>query len=145
MGIRETQDFGLTAKARDWLSKRVHTSRKRCDCPHCASDHLEVSSSHRYGDARSLGMFDDGPDLYMHWVGDRWVYEQVQHSHWSSGPMIFLALYDAEGRPLKFSLWENKDMELGPRDEQHPSPRPASNEDGSPPRRLTEPQEKGAP
>ena len=52
------------------------------------------------------GMFDDEYSLSKYTFPDgRVLYERVQATPWSSGPVFFLALQDEKGRWVPESLW----------------------------------------
>lgn len=108
MGIRETQLFGLTEDAKQFLREncnKVTTST----CPQCGYILSEGFDSKIYDDKQSLGMFEDGPLLKEYILKDSTTAKEiVQASPWSSGPCIFLCL-ELDGEK-KFE-WSQEDID----------------------------------
>jgi hypothetical protein len=58
------------------------------------------------------GMFDNKYWLSRYTLPTGEVYEEfVQASPWSSGPVFFLALKDADGNEVEGSLWSDEDID----------------------------------
>lgn len=58
------------------------------------------------------GMFGTEYPLHRYQKKDRsFIYEYVQSDPWSSGPVIFLALRDRDGKPIKESLWDQEEID----------------------------------
>ena len=59
-----------------------------------------------------LGMFDEEVHILQRYYlkTGKYVDEYVQATVWSSGPVIFLALQDHNGIPIKESLWSDEDI-----------------------------------
>ena len=63
--------------------------------------------------ATIAGAFDDvAGHLFRHTLADGTIYEEyLQANPWSSGPMYFVALKDADGNPVPESLWTDEEMD----------------------------------
>jgi len=98
--MRETQIFGLSDIAREFLEENV--KHVPCSpCPHCGKMMSTRMDMEQYEDARHVGMFDDGPMLHKYTLKDNsTVKEIVQASPWSSGPCIFLCLESKRGKRI---------------------------------------------
>ena len=59
----------------------------------------------------TYGMFDEEIPLNRYTLPDGTVYQEfVQACPWSSGPMIFLAFQDKDGKPVQESLWTDDEI-----------------------------------
>lgn len=113
--MRCTQFMGLSDGAGRFLRENQKYTAVKCNCPHCASEHVQKPCEVDYDEAHSVGMFDDGPDLTRYELKDgSFVYEYVQAVPWSSGPMIFLALSrnpkNEPPAPIEETLWKDEEM-----------------------------------
>lgn len=106
--MRCTQIAGLSREAINWLNE--NQKEPECEeCPHCG--HRKITDAHDrvYGDAKLLGMFEDGPDLFEYDLKEGGVArEVVQTVPWSSGPVIFLCL-EVDGK--RIGEWSQKDID----------------------------------
>lgn len=109
--MRCTQIIGLTQEAQVFLNENVAVIEERC--PHCNGILLKFSDKFKqkvYDSAASVGMFDDGPELYEYELkSGAIVREKVQAAPWSSGPCIFLKLVDGEGKDL--FVWSEEEIQ----------------------------------
>lgn len=110
--MRCTQIIGLKIEAVSFINDNIELTSKEVDpCPHCGklTKTVDVRSERVYDDARSAGMFDDGPPLYEYILKDgRVMREVVQEVQWSSGPCIFLCLEDQDGN--KMFEWDKQSI-----------------------------------
>jgi hypothetical protein len=118
-GMRMLQLIGLNQRAIEFLEKNRKTIKKKCSCPHCASEHLELPVVEKINGRGEFieADFDvfDTPSLVRYQLKDNsWVYEFNQKTIWDSGPCVFLALSkDAEGKhPIEETLWSEEEIDL---------------------------------
>lgn len=92
--------MGLKAEALAFLEENVKTV-PNITCPCCNYIISQKEDKHIYEDASELGMFNDGPNLYVYNLksGDA-VKEIVQATPWASGPVIFFCLENSKGERL---------------------------------------------
>jgi len=114
--MRCTQFMGLSEKAYEFLNQNQQTEKRRCSCPDCKTEHIELAVTEKYRDAQYLGMREDGPILQKYLLKDgTWVYEYDQAVPWSSGPCIFLALstdpIEPEKHPIEETLWSQEEID----------------------------------
>jgi hypothetical protein len=94
--MRETQIMGLTVEAQEFLE--ANCEKVEITCLGCKQDKIKVFDRVVHDSARELGMFNDGPDLFVYNLKDNSrIKEVVQATPWSSGPCIFLCLEDEKG------------------------------------------------
>lgn len=107
--------MGLHDSAHQFLEDHAQRRPKET-CPTCrqtipGKDGSMVSRMYDDETGREAGMFDDGPDLFEYTLKNgHKVQEVVQTVVFSSGPMIFLALRDEEGKI--FCKWPDGTMAL---------------------------------
>jgi len=99
--------MGLPKEAEVFLDQ--YGMKAQSTCPHCGG---LIGPARRqstiYADAKTQGMFDDGPLLHDYPLTDGGkAREIVQAAPWSSGPCIFLALriFDSTGATTREILW----------------------------------------
>jgi tRNA pseudouridine-54 N-methylase len=114
--MRETQIYGLTAKAAKYIDRNA--KREPCSpCPHCKKMTAERLIEHVWRDDHAAGLCDDGPQLRQWQMKDGcFVREEIQGTQWSSGPCIFLKLQQSADKgktwaDLKVGLWTDKEIE----------------------------------
>ena len=109
--MRMTQISGLSVQANAYLEvNAVH-------------DHFELRKNgevvNKYDLPKSMesgntynGMFDEEeyPLMEYEMKDGSSVYEFVQATPWSSGPVIFLALEDVDDNPIDGTLWDEKEI-----------------------------------
>lgn len=106
--------MGLHDTAKQFLEEHVqHKPKETCPTCHQHLPNKDGSQVKRVYDdktGREAGMFDDGPDLYEYTLRNGYkVQEVVQTVVWASGPMIFLALRDEDGKI--FCKWPDGTLE----------------------------------
>lgn len=119
MGIRCDQLIGLNDWASDFVRKptRKYTDYVRRVYEDGMVNDLEVGGEEclvkrELSGQRMLGMFDESYPLNKYtFPSGRVVFEFEQASPWSSGPVMFLALKDENGEPIKKSLWTEEEIE----------------------------------
>ncbi len=111
---RTDQPMGLSQKAQVFLEENEKKVSTKCGCPDCKTAHISTEVLKQCG--TYSGMFDDEYILYRHeLVTGKLVYEFLQASPWSSGPMMYLSLaWDKEGKhPVEDCNWTDKEVEGG--------------------------------
>lgn len=113
--MRCTQYVGLSAQAHNLLdtlgSSHVYTDYVRREHSDGRVENLEPrkvwESNYKPQDSdRICGMFDDVTLIDYHLKDGRVWEEREQETYWSSGPMIYTALWDREKNTwIKESLW----------------------------------------
>ncbi len=118
MGIREDQYIGLN----DWASHLVsdghiigYTDYTRRVYEDKTVEDIETEGTKclvkREPSGRTFDMFDNEYPLYKYTFPDgKVVQEFLQAEPWSSGPVIFVALEDEAGNPIKESLWIDEEI-----------------------------------
>ena len=114
---RSDQYFGLNERANKILQRDsmwkvgVRTTVYKDGRPDLTEDAYEPTTQERVIGHFS-GMFDAEYNLREFTLKDGRVFtEFLQAEPWSSGPMMFTALKDKDGKVVKDSLWTNNDPE----------------------------------
>jgi hypothetical protein len=110
--MRCTQFTGLNHRAKKWLERN------------CDTDYFEVfkngkklkdwkESKKIEGKHKWFGMFDDGGILPGFILPNNagCIFEKVQCSPWSSGPVIFTFLVNENDEPIGQTKWTEEEME----------------------------------
>ena len=89
---RQTNFFGLNERAKQFIS----------------NNNLVKTANHE----NVYGMFDEIVYVLQDYFDGRYKYrEYIQAEPWSSGPCIFIALWDIENNiPVKDSLWTDEEI-----------------------------------
>jgi hypothetical protein len=114
--MRTDQIIGLTGAAKIMITKMVDCIERGVriiegvEEPFERKIRVDLVKKEPSG-AKYSGMFDTEYPLYKYTLPNGKVYtEYVQHEPWSSGPCFFLALQDKSGKPVRKSLWSDKEM-----------------------------------
>jgi hypothetical protein len=95
MGIRCTQDFGLSKAAREFLDTHAILVNH---CSHCGR-----FDGYKHDEGEPYGMFDELRLKLYHLSDGKVAKEYIQESIWDSGPMIFLGLIVSDGTMISWS------------------------------------------
>lgn len=119
MGSRSTQFIGLKQAARELVRgepvfrynlttiKTFPDGRRETERGDVYQSDVKVD---RVGFCH--GMFNEQIPLSRFTMGDGRVYQEyVQSTPWSSGPVIFTALKDADDNPIEATLWTEEEQE----------------------------------
>lgn len=114
MGIRETQYFGLSQKAQLMIKgEDVHLYTDFIRRVHADGTEETITQEKRGSNVKRVpsgrityGMFEEEIPLYeYHFPDGRILSEYIQETIWSSGPCIFVALKDENGKWVRSTKW----------------------------------------
>ncbi len=109
--MRMTQFAGLSPAAKDFLAENAEedsfvTTKNGEVIKEWTESRSEASGKH------AQGMYMEEISLSKYWLkAGVFVLEKVQAASWSSGPVIFTYLTNAQGEPIKGTSWTEEEME----------------------------------